>query len=62
MYQREVYTSLETQFDLLEGGGGGGRSVPAFLRKPLAICDFPRGKGLWTRCPSPTGSAQYNNT
>ena len=49
--QRAVRTSLEKQFDPL--GGGGGRSVPEIIRKPVATV-FSRGReggDVATICP-----------
>ena len=42
--QRAVQTSLEKQLDLSPIASGGG-SVPVFLRKSIATCDFPGGWG-----------------
>ena len=39
----------------LEKGGGGG-SIPLFIRKHIAICDFPGGGGGGGRPPAPTPS------
>ena len=50
-------TSLEMQLDLGGPITSGRGSVPVFLRKPIATCDFPGGGGgpdplssLWIRC------------
>ena len=38
-----VRTSLEKQLDPRGPIASRGRSVPVFLRKPIASCDFPGG-------------------
>ena len=39
--QRAVWTSLEKQLDLRGPIAFRGVSVPEFIRKPIATCDFP---------------------
>ena len=43
--QSAVLTSLEKQLDLRGPITSRGRSVPIFLRKPIATCDFAGGGG-----------------
>ena len=43
--QRAVRTYLEKQLDPLGPTASRGGSVPEFLRKPIATCDFP-GRGV----------------
>ena len=52
MSQRTERTSLEKQSDPLDPIASRGGSVSVFLRKPIAICDFPGGLD-----PHPTPSA-----
>ena len=43
--QRAVWTSLEKQLDPWGPIAFRGVSVPEFIRKPIATCDFPGGGG-----------------
>ena len=58
--QRAVQTSLEKLLDPLGPIASRERSVPVFLRKPIATCNFHGGVGGWwgvrIPCP-PSGSA-----
>ena len=59
IFQRALRTSLEKQLDPIGPIASQGRSVPVFLRKPIATCDFPGG----VRPPAPhhSGSTHEMN-